>query len=113
PPAAPPRAPATRPGGRFVEEPRAACRQTNRRALLVTRFRDQVPDRLPDTVRHFDYLPFGSVLPHAAALVHFGGIGSAARALAAGIPQIIHPIKNDQFENARRLGDPGGACVLQ
>jgi UDP:flavonoid glycosyltransferase YjiC (YdhE family) len=100
-------------GRRFIEETIAACQRTNRRALLVTRFRDQVPDSLPDTVRHFDYLPFGSVLPHAAALVHFGGIGSAARALAAGIPQIIHPVKNDQFENARRLEDLGVAVVLR
>jgi rhamnosyltransferase subunit B len=98
---------------RAIEETIAACRLAKRRALFVTRFRDQMPDLLPDTVRHFDYLPFGAILPQAAALIHHGGIGSAARALAAGIPQLIRPVRNDQFDNARRLEELGVAVVLR
>ncbi len=100
-------------GRRFIEEGVAACGRLGRRVLLLARFKDQVPDQLPAAVRHFDYLPLGSVLPHAAALVHFGGIGSAARALAAGVPQIVQPVRNDQFENGRRLQDLGVAAVLR
>jgi rhamnosyltransferase subunit B len=47
------------------------------------------------------------VLPRAAVLVHHGGIGTAAQALAAGIPQLVVPSAHDQPDNAvriRRLG---------
>jgi UDP:flavonoid glycosyltransferase YjiC (YdhE family) len=102
-----------RDGGRFLPESVAACGTLGCRGLLLTRFADQVPASLPRDVRHFDYLPFGRVLLRAAALVHFGGIGSSAQALAAGIPQLIVPTKNDQHENARRLEALGVAVVLQ
>jgi UDP:flavonoid glycosyltransferase YjiC (YdhE family) len=58
-------------------------------------------------VQHFDFVPFGWILPRAAAVVHHGGIGSTAQGLAAGIPQLIMPMGFDQFDNAyhlRRLG---------
>ncbi len=85
----------------------AACAQLGRRGLLLTPHRAPVPNVLPEHVMHADYLPFDSVLPHAAALVHHGGIGSCAQALRAGVPQLIMPMAHDQFDNAecvRRLG---------
>src|SRR5207248_1745452 len=60
---------------RFFAESAEACRRLGRRALLLTRFRGQLPARLPEGVRHADYLPFSRLLPHAAALVHHGGGG--------------------------------------
>jgi UDP:flavonoid glycosyltransferase YjiC (YdhE family) len=39
----------------------------------------------------------------AAALVHHGGIGTTAQALAAGIPQLAMPLAHDQFDNATRV----------
>jgi rhamnosyltransferase subunit B len=42
------------------------------------------------------------LLPQVAALVHHGGIGTTAAALAAGIPQLIAPFAFDQFDNAAR-----------
>jgi UDP:flavonoid glycosyltransferase YjiC (YdhE family) len=57
-------------------------------------------------------LPFSALLPRAAALVHYGGIGTASQALAAGIPQLVVPLKNDQHDNARRLEELGVARVL-
>jgi UDP:flavonoid glycosyltransferase YjiC (YdhE family) len=80
--------------------------------VLLTRFPDQVPTGLPDTVRHFEYLPFSTFLPRAGALIHFGGIGTASQGLLAGIPQLVVPLKNDQHDNARRLEDLGVARVL-
>lgn len=38
-----------------------------------------------------------------AALVHHGGIGTTAQALAAGIPQLVMPLAHDQFDNAARV----------
>ncbi len=42
-------------------------------------------------------------MPHAAALVHHGGIGTTAQGLAAGLPQLVSPLAHDQFDNAARL----------
>jgi UDP:flavonoid glycosyltransferase YjiC (YdhE family) len=36
-------------------------------------------------------------------LVHHGGIGTVAQALAAGIPQLGVPLSHDQFDNTARL----------
>jgi rhamnosyltransferase subunit B len=35
--------------------------------------------------------------------VHHGGIGTAALAYAAGIPQVVTPFAHDQFDNAQRV----------
>ena len=67
---------------------------------------------MPAGVRHFDYAPFTEVLPRAAALVHHGGIGSAAQALAAGVPHLVMPMTFDQPDNADRLRELGVARVL-
>jgi UDP:flavonoid glycosyltransferase YjiC (YdhE family) len=58
-------------------------------------------------VRHVHYAPFSQLLSRSAALVHHGGIGTAAHALKAGVPQLVAPCCYDQFDNAahlRRLG---------
>lgn len=80
-----------------------ACRALGRRGLLLTRYRRQLPDSLPDCVLHAEYVPFTQVLPRAAALVHHGGVGTTAQAIAAGIPQLIMPMSFDQPDNAARV----------
>lgn len=49
-----------------------------------------------------------SALDQARLLVHHGGIGTAAQALAANCPQLIIPAAYDQHDNSYRLsgGDP-------
>jgi len=81
----------------------AVCRAVRRRGILLTRFPEQLPAPLPEGVRHFDFLPFGYLLPRTAALVHHGGIGTLAQALATGIPQLVVPFAYDQPDNAARL----------
>lgn len=80
-----------------------ACRLLGRRGMLLSRFREQIPAGLPDAVRHFDYVPFGRLLPRAAALIHHGGIGTTSQGLRAGVPQLIMPLAHDQPDNAARL----------
>jgi UDP:flavonoid glycosyltransferase YjiC (YdhE family) len=80
--------------------------------LLLTRFGELVPGHLPDTVRHCPFVPLGRLLPRAAAIVSYGGIGTAARALAAGIPHVVTPHKHDQPENAARLTELGVARTI-
>ncbi len=80
-----------------------ACEKLNRRAIFLTRYPDQLPESLPENIAHFDYVSFRTLLPHAAALVHHGGIGTTSQALAAGRPQIIMPMAHDQPDNAARV----------
>jgi UDP:flavonoid glycosyltransferase YjiC (YdhE family) len=80
-----------------------ACLRLGRRGMLLTRFVEQVPAELPATVRHFAYVPLTPLLPRCAALVHHGGIGTAAQAMAAGVPQLIMALAHDQFDNADRV----------
>lgn len=92
-----------RQAGRFFAAAARACRFLGRRGILLTRYPEQLPPLLPEGVRHADYAPFSAVLPRAAALVHHGGIGTAAQALAAGRPQLVMPMTFDQPDNAMRL----------
>jgi rhamnosyltransferase subunit B len=58
-----------------------------------------------------DYVDLSVLLPHAALLVHHGGMGTTARALEAGIPQIICPHGYDQPDNGARIADLGVGVV--
>jgi rhamnosyltransferase subunit B len=100
-------------GHAFFKAAADACQRLGRRGLLLTRFAEQLPERLPGGVRHFDYVPFTQLLPHAAALVHHGGIGSSSQALAAGVPQLVMPMAHDQHDNAARLARLGVAQWLR
>jgi len=102
-----------RQGARFFRAAADACCRLGRRGLLLTRYPDQLPAVLHDDVRHADYVPLTEVLPRAAALVHHGGIGSAAQALAAGVPHLVVPMTFDQPDNADRLRELGVARVLR
>jgi rhamnosyltransferase subunit B len=89
-----------------------ACQRLGRRGLLLTRYPEQLPPNLPESVRHFAYAPFSLVLPRAAALVSHGGPGTVAQALRAGIPQLVMPLSHDQPDAARRLVRLGVGRVL-
>lgn len=88
--------------GEFFSQCVEACRRLGRRGLLMTPFADRVPADLPAEVRQA-YAPFSWLLPRVAAIVHHGGIGTTARALAAGRPQLVMPMAHDQFDNAWRV----------
>lgn len=85
----------------------AATRAAGRRAILLTPERAQVPAELGDDACRFDWLPLAALLPHAAALVHHGGIGTTAEALRAGVPQLVVPWAYDQFDNGARVAALG------
>jgi rhamnosyltransferase subunit B len=87
----------------FFAESVAAVRRLGARAMLVTNFLEQVPQRLPPEVQAFGYVPFSDVLPHAAALAYHGGIGTLAQGIKAGIPHLAVPNAHDQFDNGWRI----------
>lgn len=71
------------------------------RSLIVSRVAPE--GELPTGVFHCPHVPFESVFGKCRAVVHHGGIGTTAKAFAAGIPQVVMPLAHDQFDNAARV----------
>ena len=67
---------------------------------------------MPEWAFYAAYAPFSALLPRLSLLIHHGGIGTSAQALAAGIPQTIVPFAHDQFDNAARLRRLGVSSTL-
>ena len=80
-----------------------ACRTLEVCALFLTKFAEQLPAGLPPTIRHVAYAPFQQLFPRCAAVVHHGGIGTLAKAFAAGVPQLALPVAYDQTDNGIRV----------
>jgi rhamnosyltransferase subunit B len=92
-----------RQAGPYFADARDATLALGRRAIFLTPHAEQVPAGLPAAILWQDYVPLRALLPHAAALMHHGGIGTTAEALRAGTPQLIIPLAHDQFDNAERV----------
>ncbi|ACK86280.1 glycosyltransferase [Methylorubrum extorquens] len=101
-----------RQGQAFFETAVAACARLGHRGVLLAPQTGQVPAGLPTSILHLPYAPFSKLLPHCSALVHHGGIGTVAQALAAGIPQLVVPVAFDHFDEARRLKHLGPGRAL-
>ena len=80
-----------------------ACRILERPGVLVTPHADQIPRPLPAEVTHLAHAPFRELFARAALVVHHGGIGTIALALAAGVPQIVRPMVGEQFDLGNRV----------
>jgi len=90
-------------GARLFRAAIEACRLLGERGILLTRFGQQLSTPLPPFVHHCDYAPFRKLFPCCSGVVHHGGVGTTAQALAAGIPQLILPMAWDQPDNAMRV----------
>jgi len=97
----------------FFRAAEACCRQLGRPGIFLSPHlaggRAVGPT---DRIATFDYVDLGTFLDRAALLVHHGGIGTTARALQAGIPQIISPLGFDQPDNGDRVSSLGVGRVL-
>jgi rhamnosyltransferase subunit B len=89
-----------------------ACRLLNIRAVLVTPHRDQLPHDLPDRIEWRAFAPFAELFSQASLVVHHGGIGTGALAIAAAVPQLVVPMRGDQFDNSYRFENLGVARLL-
>lgn len=70
-----------------------------------------VPE-LPDNVLRRDYVPQLQLLQHVDAVVCHGGHNTVCEALAAGLPLVITPIKDDQPIVAQQVADAGAGLRL-
>lgn len=86
------------------------CAALDCRGLLLTG--QPIRHRLPPGVHATAYAPYSTVFPHAAAIVHQGGIGTLSQALRAGRPQLVVPAGFDQADNAARAVRLGIAATV-
>ena len=73
-----------------------------RPCLLLGGLAEDVPESNQNVI-WLPYLHLAVFLRHCSAIVHHGGIGTSAAALAAGIPQVMVPRIFGQHANADRL----------
>jgi rhamnosyltransferase subunit B len=99
-------------GAPFFRTAVEACQRLGRRGMLLTKYPEQLPPRLPDGVRHFGFVPFSLLLPRVAAIVHHGGIGTCAQGLASALPQVVMPMAYDQLDNGHRLARLGVGAIV-
>jgi UDP:flavonoid glycosyltransferase YjiC (YdhE family) len=104
---------AMRQGRSFFETAIALCRRMGRRGVLLAPQAGQIPTPLPDGVIQVPYAPLGALLPRSVALVHHGGVGTVAQALAAGVPQLVVPVAFDHFDEGLRIRDRHLGAVLR
>ena len=101
--------------GSFSEASAEAARRAGVRAILMV---GSHPENIPPAVEGDASVlviagaPYQSVFPHAAAVVHQGGIGTLHQALASGRPMIIVPHAHDQPDNAARAEGLGVGRVI-
>ena len=92
---------------RLFNESIAACQMTGSRCVVLTKYRNQLPEALPAGAFHCAFARFEKLFPLCSAIVHHGGVGTMAQALAAGTPQLILPIAYDQGDNGERVKQMG------
>jgi MGT family glycosyltransferase len=59
-----------------------------------------------------DWLSYSQVMPQASLVICHGGHGTAARALAAGVPVLCCPHAGDMAENSARVAWAGAGLML-
>ncbi len=70
-------------------------------------------DTLPANIRTVDYIPLGQLLPTCAAIIHHGGGGTYAAAVAHKVPQIVLPKHfGDFLDNARYVAERGAGVLV-
>jgi rhamnosyltransferase subunit B len=87
----------------FFDAAAACCAELGSPGIFLSPFLAAGRRTLGPRIAHFDHVELDRLLPHAAAIVHHGGMGTTARGLEAGIPQVISPIGFDQPDNGHRL----------
>jgi UDP:flavonoid glycosyltransferase YjiC (YdhE family) len=96
----------------FFEAAARCCAEVGMPGILLSPFLTGERPKLADDIAHFAHVELERLLRHAAAIVHHGGMGTTARALQAGIPQVISPIAFDQPDNGHRVEVLGAGRVV-
>jgi rhamnosyltransferase subunit B len=87
----------------FFDAARHCCERLGRAGVFLSPNLPAETRGARGAIYQQSYLELAALLPHAALLVHHGGIGTMARALEAAVPQIISPQSFDQPDNGDRV----------
>jgi UDP:flavonoid glycosyltransferase YjiC (YdhE family) len=89
------------------------ARRLGVRAVLLTGKDESIrPAKSHPDIFVTNYAPYSELFPHAAAVVHQGGVGTTGQVLAAGLPQLVVPFAHDQPDNAARIAALGVGRAL-
>ena len=89
----------------FQSRALAVSQELKLRCLLISLDSPEGP--LPAGAFHIAHARFEDLFPRCRAVVHHGGIGTTAKCIAAGAPQLIIPRSHDQPDNASRIANLG------
>jgi rhamnosyltransferase subunit B len=89
----------------FQSRALAVSQELKLRCLLISL--DPPEGSLPAGTFHIAHARFEDLFPRCRAVVHHGGIGTTAKCIAAGAPQLIIPRSHDQPDNASRIAKLG------
>jgi UDP:flavonoid glycosyltransferase YjiC (YdhE family) len=99
-------------GAFYADSLRAAIRLNARAVFLTGPHPQGLPETLPENAISWPYAPHEPVFARAAAVVHQGGIGTTAQALASGHPTLVVPFAHDQFDNAEHVRRSGAGLSV-
>jgi len=99
-------------GSFYHESAKALALMGRRGVLLVGPDPANLPASLPEGVIAVEMAPHQLLFPHAAAVVHQGGIGTTSQAMRAGKPTLVVPHAHDQPDNAWRVRQRGLSLTL-
>lgn len=89
-----------------------ACRILGRKTILVTRYKEFVPENLPANIRWFTYVPLDTILPYVGAVIHHGGIGTIGGSVYAATPQMVLAYHVDRPLNGSKIKSVGVGSYL-
>ncbi|KNY29219.1 glycosyltransferase [Pseudobacteroides cellulosolvens] len=87
----------------FFSEAVITLEKMSKPGIFLTKFKDALPEKLPENIIHAEYLPLEHLLDKCCAIVHHGGIGTCYEALKAGIPQLICYRIDEQKGNSHAI----------
>jgi rhamnosyltransferase subunit B len=96
----------------FLEGAAACCTELDRPGIILSPFLNTTARPLTPRLLHVAHVELDLLLERCSLIVHHGGVGTTARALQAGIPQLIVPSVFDQPDNGRRVERLGVGRVV-
>ena len=79
----------------FYETAIEACSNLDRKIIVITKYKERLPKKLPENIYYFEYIPLYQSLTNVSLIIHHGGIGTIGNAIKTGVPQLILADCND------------------
>jgi len=97
---------------RYFSDSRDACRALGLRGVFLSEHAPVFDEDGDSSIISLPYASLKLLLPRAKALIHHGGIGTVARSLAEGTPQLIVPCVGDQPFNGKTVHSLGAGLSI-